>query len=204
MKLTSETKFFIGVIGVTILIIIGAMFFLSQPVKPLPREALAPKHVSMRGPSDAKHYLVEFSDFQCPACHAFSAEVDILAKTYPNLLVLYRHYPLPQHANAQSAARVGEAAGNQGKFWEMAALLFDHQEELTEQNFASFAAQLNLNMAEFTKDRYSTATADIINTDISYGDSIGINATPTFYFDGIKMELMNPQDLNNQVKKALQ
>jgi protein-disulfide isomerase len=204
MKPTSETKFFIGIVAVTILLIVGAMALLSKPVKPLSREVLAPKRVSMRGPVDAKHYLVEFSDFQCPACHIFSTEVDLIAKANPNtLLVEYRHFPLSQHPNAQSAARVAEAAGAQGKFWEMGALLFDNQESLTEEKYASFAATLGLDMGKFTEVRNSQATTDIINADTAYAEAIGVNATPTFYLDGVKMDVTSPQDLNNQVEKAM-
>jgi protein-disulfide isomerase len=205
MKPTSETKFFIGIVAVTILLIVGAMLLLSKPVKPLSRDVLAPTRLSMRGPKDAPHYLVEFSDFQCPACHAFSTEVETLAKANPEkLLVVYRHFPLSQHPNAQSAARVAEAAGAQGKFWEMGALLFDNQEALTEANYASFAATLGLDMTKFTESRNSKEASDVINADTAYAEAIGVNATPTFYLDGVKMELLSPQDLNNQVVKALQ
>lgn len=205
MKLTSETKFFIGIVGVTIVLIAGAMLLLSKPVTPLSRDVLAPTRLSMRGPKDAPHYLVEFSDFQCPACHAFSAEVDTIAKNNPEkLLVVYRHFPLTQHANAQSAARVAEAAGAQGKFWEMGAMLFDNQEALTEANYASFAATLGLDMTKFTASRNSKEASDVVNADVAYGEAIGVNATPTFYLDGVKMDVVSPQDLNNQVVKALQ
>jgi protein-disulfide isomerase len=204
MKLTSETKFFIGIVGVTILLIIGAMALFSKPAKPLPRDLLAPTRSSARGPVDAPHYLVEFSDFQCPACHVFSAEVDVIAKANPEKLhVVYRHFPLSQHPQAQSAARVAEAAGSQGKFWEMATLLFDNQESLSEEKYASFAATLGLDLDAFKAVRNSTETADIIQMDLRYGETIGVNATPTFYLDGVKMEVMDPQDLANQVNKAL-
>lgn len=205
MKLTSETKFFIGIVGVTIVLIVGAMALLSKPVKPLSREVLAPTRVSMQGSANAPHYLVEFSDFQCPACHIFSTEVDLIAKANPEkLLVVYRHFPLSQHPQAQSAARAAEAAGTQGKFWEMGALLFDNQESLSEEKYASFAATLGLDMTKFNEDKNSKGTTDIINTDTAYAEAIGVNATPTFYLDGVKMEITSPQDLNNQVVKALQ
>lgn len=205
MKLSSETKFFIGVIGVTVLLIVGAMFLFSKPATPLSREVLAPVRVSTRGPANATHYLVEFSDFQCPACRVFATEVETLMRQNPDkLLVVYRYFPLTQHPEAQNAAQVAEAAGQQGKFWEMGSLLFENQEFLSEEKYASLAASLNLDMKKFTESRNSKQVMDIINADVAYGNAIGVNATPTFYLDGVKMNLQNPQDFTNQVKKVLQ
>lgn len=204
MKLTSETKFFLGTIAVTIVLIIAALWMFSRPTKPLPRETLAPERISMRGPKDAKHYLVEYSDFQCPACRVFSIEVEKIAQTYKdNLLIVYRHYPLPQHENARPAAFVAQAAGNQGKFWEMGALLFENQEVLSEEKYASFAAQLGLDIAQFTFDRTDKSVMDVITEDQAYGDAIGLRATPTFFFDGIKLELAAPDDLRKQVEEKM-
>lgn len=204
MKLTSETKFFLGIVGVTILVIVGAVFLFSKPPVALSRDVLAPERVSMRGPKDAKHYLVEFSDFQCPACSIFSKELELIAKENADkLLIVYRHFPLSQHENAQSAARVAEAAGAQGKFWEMGALLFDNQESLSEEKYASFAASLGLDMKKFTDVRNSKETTDIINTDSSYGDAIGVDATPTFYLDGVKMEITDLNSFRSQIESAL-
>jgi protein-disulfide isomerase len=205
MKPTSETKFFIGVIVVTILLIVGAMFLFSKPAKPLSRDVLAPTRVSTRGPANAPHYLVEFSDFQCPACRVFATEIETLMKQYPdNLLVVYRYFPLAQHPQGQNAAQVAEAAGQQGKFWEMGALLFENQDSLSEEKYASLAASLALDMKKFTESRTSRQTTDIIQTDVTYGEAIGVNATPTFYLDGVKLNLQSPKDLADQVKKALQ
>jgi predicted DsbA family dithiol-disulfide isomerase len=83
-------------------------------------------------------------------------------------------------------------------------MLFDNQEALTEANYASFAATLGLDMTKFTESRNSKEASDVVNADLAYGEAIGINATPTFYLDGMKMDVISPQDLNNQVVKALQ
>jgi len=145
MKLTSESKFFIGIIAVTAFIVITAVILLSQPQKPIAKEELIPASALTRGNKDAKTWLVEFSDFQCPACKAFTIVVDELAAKYPDtLFIAYRHFPLPQHSLAQKAAIAAEAAAAQGKFWDMKKLLFADQNTLSDAKFTELGEQLKL------------------------------------------------------------
>ncbi|MEK7131726.1 MAG: thioredoxin domain-containing protein, partial [Patescibacteria group bacterium] len=76
---------------------------------------------------DTRVTLIEYSDFQCPACGAYYPMVKQLGQEFKNLSIVYRHFPLPQHANARPAAQAAEAAGQQGKFWEMHDIVFDNQ-----------------------------------------------------------------------------
>jgi protein-disulfide isomerase len=204
MKLTSETKLFLGIIIFTVVAIFGAMAIFSQPPKPLPKNELVMPNSPTQGNKNASHYLVEFSDFQCPACKAFAGEVEILAKKYPqNLLIVYRYFPLPQHPEGRNAAMAAAAAQVQGKFWEMGNLLFQNQETLAPSSYASFAAELKLNPDKFTQSMNDEALKNAIQTDINYGDKIGIDATPTFYLDGVKLTLNNPEDLAKVVANAV-
>jgi len=204
MKLTGETKFFIGIMGTTVLIIIGALMLLSRPAKPLAREQLIPDMTPVRGNKDAKVWLVEFSDFQCPACKAFAGVVDALATAHPDTLyVAYRHFPLLQHPISKKAAIAAEAAGVQGKFWEMNKLLFTNQNSLSESKIIDLAKQLNLDMTAFASSSADKKTEDKINADIAYGNTIGINATPTFFLNGVKLEVRTPNDLKQKVEEAL-
>jgi len=204
MHLTSETKLFMGVFGFTALLIVLALIIFSRPAKPLPQEELILPDSQATGSAQAKTWLVEFSDFQCPACKAFSGEVASLIKKYPDkLLVVYRHFPLSQHPEARNAAVAAEAAGVQGKFWEMERLLFNSQDELSAAKYASLAADLNLDLNEFSQSLNDRKLTDKIQADVDYGNRIGINSTPTFYFNGIKLSLNTPSDLTRDVEKAI-
>jgi protein-disulfide isomerase len=204
MKLTSESKFFIGIIAATVFIVIAAVILLSQPQKPIAKELLIPASAPTRGNKNAKTWLVEFSDFQCPACKAFAAVVDELATKYPDtLFIAYHHFPLPQHPLALKAGIAAEAAGAQGKFWDMEKLLFANQDTLSEVKFAELAGQLKLDMTAFASASSDTKIVDKINTDVSYGNKLGLNATPTFFLNGVKLEVASPDELKKKVENAL-
>lgn len=204
MKFTSETKFFLGIIGGTFLVIILAVFLLSQPQKPIDKSALILPTTHTRGNKDAKTWLVEFSDFQCPACKAFASTVDELASKYPDTLYsAYRHFPLPQHPLSKKAAIAAEAAGAQGKFWEMDKLLFANQESLSEAKLTDLARELNIDMGAFASASSDPKIAALVEADIAYGNSLGINATPTFYLNGVKVTAGTPLDLKNKVEEAI-
>jgi len=204
MKLTSESKFFIGIIALTVLIILGAVMLLSQPQKPIAKELLIPASAPVRGKKDAKTWLVEFSDFQCPACKAFAATVDGLAAQNPDTLyVAYRHFPLSQHPLAQKAAIAAEAAGLQGKFWDMDKLLFANQDTLSDAKFTELAKSINLDMAVFASASSDPKTLEKITADVAYGNSLRLNATPTFFLNGVKLEVESPDELKKKVENAL-
>jgi len=205
MKLTGETKFFLGIIIFTLFIVAIASITLSQPQKPLPKDQLVSSDASYRGPKDSANYLVEFSDFQCPACKAFSDEVDKLAIVYQDkLLIVFRHFPLPQHLESKRAAQIAESAGAQGKFWEMGKKLFENQSDLSEYRYASISSELDIDWKKIQEDLKSAKYLPKIETDVAYGNRIGIRATPTFYLNGIKLTVNTPEDLTKQVSKLLE
>lgn len=206
MNLTSESKFFLSIIVGSALVLGIAAFALSRPtpVITIPKETLIPADAHVMGSSSASAYLVEFSDFQCPACGAFEPAVESLMTKYSDrLLFSYRHFPLPQHKEAQPAAMVAEAASLQGKFWEMHKLLFANQSSLSESMYENLAKQLELNMTKFNTDRKDSSLSAIITKDTDSGVTLGINATPTFYLNGVKLDLTGPDDLKVAVEKAL-
>jgi len=204
MKLTSESKFFIGIIAATAFIVIAAVILLSQPQKPIAKNELITQMTNTIGNKDARVWLVEFSDFQCPACHAFANTIDELALAHKDdLLIAYRHFPLPQHPLAQKTAIAAEAAGAQGKFWDMEKLLFDNQESISDQTIASLAASLSLNMTQFTKDNADPALKTLVINDKQYGEQLGLTATPTFFLNGVKLEVASPDELKKKVENAL-
>ena len=147
----------------------------------------------VKGPANAKVTLVEYADFQCPACAAYFPFVEKLAAEFPNdLRIVYRHFPLKQiHYQAENAAEVAVAAGMQGKFWEMYAVLYNEQQKWAttagKDPFNAYATQLGLDMTKFEADAKSDAVQDRVNVDLEHGISIGINSTPTFYLNGKKI-----------------
>lgn len=138
-----------------------------------------------------KNILVEYSDFQCPACKVFHEK---LKKIEPkNITFVYRHYPLTQHTNALLAAYASEAAGRQNKFFAMADLLFGTQTDWANlQNpkdfFINLAKKLNLNLDQFKKDIDSTDVKNKVQEELLSGDRVGVQATPTFFLNGKKLE----------------
>jgi protein-disulfide isomerase len=205
MKLTSESKFFLGVIGLTFIIVGIAIAFLSKPVVPISREQLIPKGTNAVGNANSPVYVVEFADFECPACKTVQPTIDTLIKTYKDKVQFaYRYFPLAQHPRAVPAAHAAEAAAMQGKFWEMDSLLYQNQGNLSEETFVKLATELKLDIDTFNKDRNSDTVKRKVSDDLAAGNQLGVNATPTFYVNGIKQELLSFDDLKTAIDKALQ
>ena len=152
----------------------------------------------VKGATDAPATLVEYTDFQCPACGAYYPIIDQLSKELDGKLkVVIRHYPLIQiHKNALSGARAAEAAGRQGKFWEMYDLLFTNQKEWSEAAdpvksiLPSYAGNIGLDVEKFKTDMADTSLDDKINHDRETGNELKISGTPSFFLNGEK--LANP------------
>ena len=144
--------------------------------------------------------IVEYSDFQCPACKKYAPITNEILKAYPDqVAVVYRHFPLKQlHLQAELAAQAAEAAGNQGKFWLMHDLLFDRQEEWADNNgakgkFIAYAQELGLDVNQFKIDLVSKETKGHVKADYLSGLENALSSTPSFFING---ELVvNPEGL---------
>ena len=144
-----------------------------------------------RGPSDAWVTVVEFSDFECPFCGLAEPNVSELLALYPDdVRVVYKHFPLPQHAHARSAANAAECARAQGPapdgyFWEMHDLLFANQASLGEAALAGYASRIPGLDATAWQTCFDARTYDSrVKSDASLGARIGVNGTPTFLING--------------------
>lgn len=160
------------------------------------------------GPTNSKATLVEYADFQCPACRAYYPLVKQLNQEFNGKLhYVYRFFPLTAiHQNAIVSSEAGLAAAKQGKFLEMADLLFTNQptwESSTdaESIFVGYAKQLGLNTDQFTADMHSKTTADYIQKQEDAGTNAGINATPTFFLNG--KQIQNPSSYD-EFKQLIQ
>ncbi len=138
-----------------------------------------------QGPDNAKVILVEYADFQCPASKRVTGLVKSLLIKYPkDLRFIYRHYPLSTHAEAQAAAEAAEAAGTQGKFWEMHDALFTNQDFLSAEIFRRLAADLRLDVSRFIKEMNENTYQKQVLDDYQSGRASNVKATPTFFING--------------------
>lgn len=154
--------------------------FAADQVKEIPLEDSPSK-----GNPAAPVLLVEFADFQCPACRAARPIVEeALKKHEGQTRLVFKHFPLSIHQFAEKAARGARAAQAQGKFWEMYAALFDNQERLSPAVVEELAKGLGLDMAKFGKDAESEAMADAVTRDRKLGERLDIQSTPTLYING--------------------
>lgn len=163
------------------------------------------------GKQDAAVKLVEYSDFQCPACRAYYPIVEQIVEKYKDRISFeYRHYPLTTiHRNAFAAARASEAAGKQGKFWEMYRLLFANQaawsdSDNSQTTFEGYAKQLNLDMGQYKTDFASSETNGAINASIREFNKLGLpKSTPTFLLNGKKIQPRDAADFSRLIDEQL-
>lgn len=149
-----------------------------------------------RGPENAQVTLVEFGDYECPSCGAYHPFVKEILSRYPDKLRLeFHHYPLVGvHRNAMIGAMAAEAAGEQGKYWEMHDALFENQRAWGESPNAEaillvLASRLGLDLNKFQQALRSPAVQNRILQDVARGDAAHVNETPTFFIDGQRVYL---------------
>ena len=138
------------------------------------------------GPMNAPVTLVEYGDFECPYCgQAHSVIKQILGEMVSELRFVFRHFPLAQiHPHAETAALAAEAAGAQGRFWEMHDILFENQIALEEEDLLQYAEALNLDTTEFSEALATGKHLPRIKQDFMGGVRSGVNGTPTFFVNG--------------------
>ncbi|GAA2611617.1 Na(+)/H(+) antiporter NhaA 2 [Paractinoplanes durhamensis] len=138
----------------------------------------------VRGPSDASVTLVEYGDFQCPYCGRAEPIVREVLNDI-DLRFVWRNLPLTDvHPQAQTAAQAAEAAGLQGKYWEMHDLLLANQDKLRIMDLLGYARQLDLDTERFHADMMQPTCTDRIAGDVESADLSGVSGTPTFFING--------------------
>ena len=145
------------------------------------------------GKTDSKVLLIEYGDYQCPSCGSAYPNVKTLMGQYGDRIgLVFRNFPLTSiHPNARAGAAAAEAAGLQGKYWEMHDQLYSNQDSWTSLDtnqrtdaFVSFASQLGLDTKKFTTDLSDANVNKKISFDIALGKQNGVAATPTFFLNG--------------------
>lgn len=192
--MTQELKVLIGIGIATLALLAGAVWALSRsaPASQVDINLLTQNAIHKIGKLDSKVVVTEFADYQCPACAIYNPLIKQLVQDYKDrVLFTYRHFPLPQHIQAIPAINAAEAAGEQGKFWEMSAILYDKQLEWSEKPdpkdiFLQFAQELKLDVDAFTKAYSANKYQDIIQKDLQDAKSAGVSSTPTIFINNSK------------------
>jgi protein-disulfide isomerase len=186
-----------GVVGVIVLVIAGLVMLVNAPSSPSTQTAnVAPvseKDIT-NGESKAKVTLIEYSDFQCPACAAYHPVVTQLLTEYKGkIFFVYRMFPLTNiHPNAKISAQAAYAAYKQNKFFEISDLLFNNQKDWQAQPdprgiFMDYAKTLKLDAKKFQDDMNSNEAKKYVEDSGNQATSEGINSTPTFIVNGAKI-----------------
>ncbi len=154
------------------------------------------------GSLDAPVIFVEYGDYECPHClQAHSIIQELQERLGDRICVVYRHFPIrSSHPRAQHAAEAAEAAGAQGKFWEMHDLLFENQGSLSDENLVDYARQVGLDEEQFRQDLNEGRFKEKVEQDFKSGVRSGVNGTPTFYINGERYD--GPWDVESLVEQV--
>lgn len=166
----------------------------------------------IKGNPSAKVVLVEYSDFQCPACKVREKQSKkIIDEFGSHIKFVYRHFSWDYHKRAFLAAKASEAAGIQGKFWEMHDKIFENQEtwstqseDAAEESFIAYAQMLNLDMEKFKDDLHSSEVENEVEKDQSSGAEAGIEATPSYFLNGTIINPKNYDEFRALVRDAVE
>jgi protein-disulfide isomerase len=175
---------------------------ISEPEPPL--QSISMDDDPARGDATAPVTIVEFTDFQCPACAAMQPVIEEVLKSYGNRVrLVVRDFPLQQHTNARKAAEAANAANAQGKFFEYTALLFKRQNALDVPSLKKYASELGLDRARFDAALDSGTFAAEIKHDIDDGQLYGVESTPTIFVNGITLRELSGEALRAAIDRGL-
>jgi protein-disulfide isomerase len=156
-----------------------------------------------RGAVNAPVTVVEFTDFQCPACAAMHPVLDEVLKSYGDKVrFVVRDFPLNQHQNARKAAEAADAANAQGKFFEYIAILFQHQSALDIPSLKKYASDLGLDRAKFDAALDRGVYAAEVKHDMEDGEIYGVGSTPTIFINGVQLRTLSADGLREAIDKA--
>jgi protein-disulfide isomerase len=189
-----------GFVAIVVILMGFSFFNYISKVGTVPKPADVSLDDHIRNGAQAKVVLVEYGDFQCPACGAYEPLVQqLLSKHVSYVQFVFRHFPLTQiHKNALLAAKYAEASGIQGKFWEMHDVLYARQKEWSDSLnakdlFNGYGKELGLNVTKLETDSDGASIEAKIKANFEEGVKIGIQGTPTFYVNGVKID--NPESI---------
>lgn len=144
----------------------------------------------IRGPKTAPVTLVEYGDYECPFCgQAYYVLKDLAQRAGNSMRFVFRNFPLTTlHPHAERAAGAAEAAGDQGKFWEMHDLLFENQKSLEDEDLMKYSESAGLDTSKFLSDMREARYQNRVREDFLSGARSGVNGTPTFFINGVRYD----------------
>lgn len=176
-------------------------WLISEPQPPV--QVISADDDPSRGSPNAAVTIVEFTDFQCPACAAMQPVLDEVLKSYGDKVrFVVRDFPLLMHANARKAAEAANAANAQGKFFEYTALLFKRQNALDVPSLKKYASEIGLDRARFDAALDSGTYAAEVRHDMQDGEIYGIESTPTIFINGVRLEVLSAEALRAAIDRA--
>ncbi len=200
-----------GIIAVVAVLFLGFFSYLIYSAKQSRENISVSSGGWVRGNATANNTLYEFGDFQCPACKNFEPMVAQAVKDFKGRIkFIYKHFPLTQiHKNAMNSALAAEAAGKQGKFWEMHDILYAKQNEWAESNdansiFINYAKELKLDTEKFRNDLKDQELFDKVKSSQDEAISLGVNSTPTFILNNKQIDLTSTyKEFKDEIEKNL-
>ena len=176
-------------------------WLISEPAQPV--QMISVDDDPSIGPANAPVTIVEFTDFQCPACAAMHPVLNEVLKSYGNRVrFVVRDFPLNQHEWARKAAEAANAAQAQGKFFEYAALLFQRQKALDVASLEKYASELGLNRAKFDAELERGVYAAEVQNDVTEGETYGVGSTPTIFINGVMLKTLSADGLREAIDRA--
>jgi protein-disulfide isomerase len=176
-------------------------WLISEPAAPV--QVISVDDDPSTGPANAPVTIVEFTDFQCPACAAMHPVLNEVLKSYGDKVhFVVRDFPLNQHQWARKAAEAANAARAQGKFFEYAALLFQRQKALDVPSLKKYASELGLNRAKFDSELDNGIYAGEVQHDVSDGEMYGVGSTPTIFINGVMLRVLSAESLREAIDHA--
>jgi protein-disulfide isomerase len=157
---------------------------------------------NVQGSASSTVLLIEYSDFECPACREYSGVIkQLMVEFGSKVTFVYRNFPLTEiHQNSELAAQAAQAAGKQGKFWEMHDLLFEKQDEWApaanpEPLFESYSKLLGISVEQFKIDFGSKEIINFVKAERASAIKLGLQGTPTFFLNG--KQIQNPNSVDS-------
>lgn len=197
------------IVGLVVVLAVGVSIIYAQKAgKDANEGVVINEHI--RGNQDAKVTLVEYSDFECPACGQAYPFVEEIYKEFGDKMSFeYKNFPLVSiHKYAVPAAIAAEAADQQGKYWEMYSKLFENQTVWSKSsnptvNFIQYAEEIGLDVDQFKKHLNSSVIKQSVNHDFTVARDLGLTGTPTFFLNGEKMTIKTFDDFKTQIEAAI-
>ncbi len=198
-----EMKYRYALVGVALAVVLAGGVFLIKKGKPLSAVALQAMDIpKSKGPQNAPVEIIEYSDFQCPACQRAELTIRKILEAHPDKIhFIFRHFPLPGHRWSAIAHQAAECAAQKGKFWEMHDRLYGNQQVWSLSPNAvefllQYAGEAGLNIEPFAACLTDPGVSENVLAEKRMGERLQINSTPTFFIN--KERLVGPIDLEQK------